>query len=183
VADCVVAVVHGEAGARVEGLWSEIERRWGATRSHTVAPPHVTLAIVRGRPEPARLAAALAAVSRRHATFAVAGAGYGIFVGQGSESPVVHLAVTRTPRLSALHQSVVDALVAAGLDVDGQSLADHWRPHVTLADTGLDAALVGQAVAYLVEHGPKRWTLEIDSISVAASIGEVTLEQRLTGAG
>ena len=182
-ADCVVAVLHAETATRVEGLWSEIEQRWGATRSHDGAPPHVTLAIVRGEPEPARLAAALAAISERHAPFAVTGAGYGIFVGQGSESPVVHLAVTRTPRLSALHQSVVDGLVAAGLDVDGQSLADHWRPHVTLADTGLDAALVGQVAAYLVEHGPKRWTLDIDSLSVAASTGEVTLEQQLTGAG
>ena len=180
---CVVAVLHGDAAERIELLWSEIGARWGASRGHLVAPPHVTLAIVHGDPDAAQLGPALESVASRCEAFTVSGAGYGVFVGHGSDAPVVHLAVTRTPRLSALHETVLAELTAAGFDLDGQSLPEHWRPHVTLADTGLDPGVVGSVMSFLVEQAAKRWILDVDNVGAATSAGDVTLERRLLFSG
>lgn len=175
----IVCSLRGDAAAAVEKLWRDIEERWGVIRSHRLAPPHITLAIVRGD-RMADVDRVVTAVASTHRPFTVTGGGYGIFVGAKAESPVVHLAVTRTPELSALQAAVTDGLTAARLDLDGQCAPDRWRPHVTLADAGLDAALVGRIASLLVEEGPRRWTLEIDNLGVAPGTGPMTIERALT---
>ena len=181
-ADCVVVILQGDVAAAVEDLWSEFERRWGLRRSHAVGSPHLTLAILQGdHHNHERLRASLAAHAGTWTPFPVTGAGYGVFLGHGPESPVLHLAVTRTPRLTALHKAVLHDVAAAVLEVDGQTLPEYWRPHVTLADAGLTPASVGEVMSYLLERGPRHWTLDVDNVAVMTSEGEVSFRLPLSG--
>lgn len=180
-ADCVVVTLQGDLAAAVEALWSELERRWGLRRSHVVGSPHMTLAILQGDHHRDRLRASLAATAGTWTPFAVTGAGYGVFVGHGLDSPVLHLAVTRTPRLTTWHEAVLCDIAQAGLEIDGQSRPEYWRPHVTIADTGLTPALVGEVMSYLVERGPRHWTLDVDNVALMTIEGDMTLRLALQG--
>jgi len=182
-ADCVVVVLDGEIAAAIVALWADLGRRWGMGRSHAVGGPHLTLAILQGDRGSDALRASLATRTREWTPFRVTGAGYGVFVGHGLESPVLHLAITRTPGLSALHEAVLHEVAAAGLHVDGQSLPEYWRPHVTLADTGLTPESLGEAMRSLVERGPRHWTLDVNNVAVITDGGHVALQLPLQGLG
>lgn len=165
---CVVAEFDGQTRVVVEALWSDLERRCSLRRAHPLAAPHLTLAILQGDGSEARdqLRSLLAATAREEMPFAVKGAGYGVFVGDGTASPVLHLAVTRIPQLSALHEAVLCDVAAAGLRVDGQCLPDHWRPHINLADHEVTAVALGEATRFLVERRPRHWTFPIDNLTL-----------------
>jgi 2'-5' RNA ligase len=166
VAECVVVLLGGEEARAVESLWADLEGRGGGRRGHRTGPPHVTLAIVRGEGHTDALRAVLLDVAADHPSFRVPGAGYGLFVGHGPDHPVLHLPLTRTPQLAALHEAIVAGSLAAGLDVDGQTMPEHWRPHVTLADDGLDADRVGETMRYLVARSPHRWSFAVETLAV-----------------
>lgn len=181
-ADCVVVTLGGHLAAAVEAVWARLEERWPVGRAHRAESPHVTLAVLRGGPDPAAVRAALEPVAAGTAPFPVTGAGFGVFAGHGDESPVVHLSLTRTPRLSALHAAVVAAATAAGGDVDGQTMPEFWRPHVTLADAGLTPALAAGVVDDLLTDGPRHWTVQVDNVAFVAAEGGVAFRLALAGA-
>lgn len=180
-ANCVVIPLRPDEVDTVEALWADLDNRWGLRASDRIGPPHLTLAIVTGHPDVSPLVPPLQATADLWAPFAVSGAGYGLFIAKGMESPVVHLAVTRTPRLSALHDAVAHDVVANGFDLDGQTSPEHWRPHVTLADRGLDSQLVGEVMAYLATRRPRHWTIEVEALALVRSDGEVVFRSRLRG--
>ena len=180
VADCVVVNLEGESRARVLDVWAALETRWKLGRSHAVGP-HVTLAAVRGHPPVDVLRSALVPIADHGHAFPVSGAGYGVFVGHGDESAVIHLGLTRTPRLSLLHQAVLDGLHAAGIQIDGQFQPEYWRPHVTLADCGVSAPAAGEVIRYLIEAGPRHWTVQVDNLSLVTADGSVAFGLRLGG--
>lgn len=68
--DCVVVLLDPDPAAVVARLWADLEKRWGAGRSHA-GEPHLTLAIPRGQPDPQRVRSALASITPRCAPFAV----------------------------------------------------------------------------------------------------------------
>lgn len=162
-ADCVAAPIGVQASQTVVRLWSEIERRWAVGRSHPVAPPHLSLAVVLGRPSVTGLAGVVSAVAARHRPLRLSAAGYGVFAGA---EPVVHLAVTRSPALTALHEDLVDALEEAGLEVDPETRPEFWRPHVNLADLNLDPGTAGRVIAFLLEEAPQHWSLEVGELAL-----------------
>jgi 2'-5' RNA ligase len=162
---CVVALLDRETADTVRRLWSDLRARWGLELWHPTGEPHLTLAIV-GQQPPRRLEDGVAATASRWAPFPVTGAGYGVFVGHGAECPVVHLALTRTPQLSALHEEVARVVAECGGVIDGQSQPQFWRPHVTLADRGLVPRAVGELMGYLADRGPKHWTVEVNNLSI-----------------
>jgi 2'-5' RNA ligase len=178
--DCVVVLLDSDPAAVVARLWVDLERRWGARRSHA-GEPHFTLAVLHGDPDPDRVRSALTSITAERAPLAVSGAGFGVFVGHGLDCPVVHLALTRTPALSALHQDVVESLAGAGVAVDGQSQPDFWRPHITLADSGVTATTAGEVMAELIESGPRHWTIEVDNLALVTASGEVAFRLKLDG--
>ena len=181
---CLVAALHGPAADAIQGLWSQLDEGWGIRRSHPLARPHLTLAIVHGEPPPERLRALLEQPLAGWPSFPVTSAGYGVFVGHGLDSPVLHLAVTRTPRLSQLQAAIVAQLTAVGLEIDGLFAPEHWRPHVTLGDLALTPAMVGAAIRHLVEGRRGHWTLEIDNVSMLGPAAGFAFELALrAGAG
>ena len=167
-ADCVVVLVGAAPARAVVRLWSEIERRWGVSRAHPDAPPHLSLAVVLDRPPAAVLSGVVDAVAARHHPLRVSAASYGVFAGV---EPVVHLAVTKTPALAALHEDLVVSLEKAGLSVDPETQPDYWRPHVNLADLSLNAELAGEITAFLLDEGPRHWILEVADLSVLDGSG------------
>jgi 2'-5' RNA ligase len=179
---CLVVVLHGEPAAAIQALWSQLHERWGIERSHPSAEPHLTLATVHGDPEAAHVRAVLEASVVARPPFTVTSAGYGVFLGHGSSSPVLHLAVTRTPGLSRLQASIVELLAGAGYEVDGLSEPEHWRPHVTLGDHALTPGVVGEAVRHLVagRHGHR--TLDVDNVSMLANGPGLAFQLALRGA-
>jgi 2'-5' RNA ligase len=178
---CLVVTLHGDVATAIQGLWSQLHDRWEIQRGHPLARPHLTLAAVHGPAEAGRLRSVLGPVVEAWPSFPVTSAGYGVFIGHGASSPVLHLAVTRTPRLSSLQAAVVGVLTGAGYEVDGLFDPEHWRPHVTLGDHGLTPALVGEAMRHLVEGRRGRWTLLVDNVSMLAEGSGVTFELALQG--
>jgi 2'-5' RNA ligase len=172
-AHCVAVMLRGQAAEAVGTLWSSLRSRWGLQLSHPGAAPHLTLVVVERLPRAQQLRAGLTAVASEWAPFMVSGAGYGLFPGHGHDSAVIHVALTRTPELSALQDAAVTAVTASGGRVQGQSEPRYWRPHVTLADNELTPDRVGEVMAYLADNGPKHWTVEVDNISVVAPDGSV----------
>ncbi len=180
---CVVAELNDETRVVVETLWSDLACRWSLRRAHPFGAPHLTLAVMQGNGSEARdrLQSSLAATAAEHAPFAARGAGYGVFLGGGTTSPVLHLAVTRTPELSALHKAVLSDIAAAGLSVEGQCLPDHWRPHINLADHEVTAEALGEAMRYLVDRRPRHWTFPIDNLTLLTDNEHLEFKVALSG--
>lgn len=177
---CVAVTLGEPMGPTVEGLWADIAARWDVRPLHGSDRPHLTLVTVRDG-VPGCLRPRLAAIAAATKPLRVSGAGYGLFVGHGSESPVIHMALTRTPELSALHEAVYDAVTASGGLVDGQTEPGSWRPHVTLADAGLSAVVIGEIMSDLARKGPRHWTADVNNISVIAGDGRTAYQLPLTG--
>ena len=172
-AHCVAVMLRGQTAEAVRTLWSSLRSRWGLELSHPDAAPHLTLVVVERLPRAELLRTGLTAEAAGWAPFLVSGAGYGFFPGHGHDSAVIHVALTRTPQLSALQDAAAGAVTLAGGRVQGQSESRYWRPHVTLADSELTPHLVGEVMDYLAENGPKHWTVEVDNISMVAPDGSV----------
>lgn len=170
---CVVVIVSGHVAEVIRGLRSEIGSAWGCELSHPTTDPHLTVVTVSVGQKLDLLRPGLAAIAASSQRFQVSGAGFGIFPAHGSESPVLHLALTRTPQLSAFHQEVVRVIDSTGVAVDGQTMPRYWRPHVTLADTGLTPSTVGEITRWLVSSGPRHWTIAVDNISVVTPDGSI----------
>lgn len=167
--DCVAVPLGGPLAAALRRLWAELEDRWPVGRSHPEAVPHLTLAVVTG--PPARLAEAVAATARQSGPLTVTGAGYGLFTGHDRDDLVLHVALTTTPELAALHERLLGRLDAAELTVDPQTRPRFWRPHLNLADRGLTPGSVGEIMAYLVESGPRHWTVPVEELGVLRERG------------
>lgn len=158
-AECVVVRIGGDATRVVASARAAAGPALEARRESA----HLTMAILLGSFDHSRLEAMLRPRLSAFAPFSVGGAGYGLFVGH-QQKPVLHMALTKTPRLAALHNTVYGAAISLGVPVDGQTEPEHWRPHVTIADTGLDAVAAGEAVRRLVEDGPRHWTVRVDNL-------------------
>lgn len=161
-------------------LWAELEHRWPVGRSHPEAGPHLTLAVVTG--PPAVLAETVAATARLSTPFPVTGAGYGLFTGHDRDDLVLHVALTTTPELAALHARLLGRLDDAGLVVEPQTRPRFWRPHLNLADRGLTSESVGQIMGHLAASGPRHWTVPVDELGVLRGRGAWSCRMSL-GAG
>ena len=178
-ADCVVVALGGALATTVRRLWRDIDAGAGFRRSHPDAPPHVTMAVVEGPAPRGGLEAAVGRTAAGAVPFSVPGAGFGLFTGHDREDLVVHLALTTTPELAALHARLIAELAAGGLGVDGQSTEAFWRPHVNLADRGLTPRSAGSILSALAERGPRHWTAGIDNLALLGSAGALEGRWRL----
>jgi hypothetical protein len=43
-----------------------------------------------------------------------------------------------------------------------------------LADTGLGPAVTGEIVRYLLQRGPKRWTVKVNNVAVVTPDGSIS---------
>jgi 2'-5' RNA ligase len=160
----VASELDATSDRRMRDLWDELARDFGVRRVAELVPfPHLTYQVADDYDFP-RLDAALRALAPTLAPVAVHTTGLGVFAGP---SPVLYLAVARTPALDALHGAVWDALgdVGAGLS-PYYTPGDAWVPHITLAQFDLTPASLGAIVARLAFR-PLAWDVRLESLCVA----------------
>jgi 2'-5' RNA ligase len=125
--------------------------------------PHVTLIAHDGLPRAAAGAAIEGALAAT-APFTLRAQGYGFFTGSDALDLSLHVPVVRDRPLDALHRDLCAALRQAGADIAGWSEPQLWTPHITLVDRELDAARLGQAVAWLAGRHHPSWRIPVDRV-------------------
>lgn len=160
----VASLLDAASDRRVRDLWSELDHDFGVRRAAELVPfPHLTYQVAGDYDFP-RLDTALRALAPTLSPVAVRTSGLGVFAGP---SPVLYLAVVRTPALEILHRTVWDATSATGTDLSPYYLpSDAWVPHITLAQFDLTPEILSAIVARLAFH-PLAWDMTLDSLSVA----------------
>jgi 2'-5' RNA ligase len=143
----VVVLIEGEAEQRLREALAALPGAFGAGPTYSV--PHVSLAVFE-ECEREHVETSLRSVARSQGPFSVYVAGFGVFPGR---RPVLHLAVSRSPRLTVLHRVVLQEVgrFTSGLDLNFTT--DRWVPHITLSRADLSADQVGEAARRLTEHG------------------------------
>jgi 2'-5' RNA ligase len=133
--------------------------------------PHITLASYTGL-ETDRVIAALAPVAATTEPFTLRAHGYGVFAGDADADLSLHVMAVRTRELDELHRRVHAALAAAGACLAGNTHPSVWSPHVTVLDRGLTPRLVGRAVEVLARRPHRTWSIDVDSLVIAARRGD-----------
>ena len=89
---------------------------------------------------------ALQSLARSQAPFSVFVAGFGVFSGP---QPVIHLAVTRSPRLAVLHRVVAQEIGRFATGVDRNFAPERWVPHITITREHVNPSVVAAAAERL----------------------------------
>ncbi len=159
----VIALLDPATTARVEALWSEMERHFGIPRGFPGAIPHITFHLGEFDLEPAA-AAVVERVAAGTRPFTLHSSAAGVF---GGPSPVVFVGVARAPAAAQLAERLDRELQAAGYPPTAAYYSpERWIPHITLAQQNLDRADLGALLAWLARQ-PLTWELPIASLSIA----------------
>ncbi|GMV86923.1 MAG: hypothetical protein AMXMBFR80_27760 [Dehalococcoidia bacterium] len=159
----VIALLDSASSARIEGLWDEMERRFGIRRGFPGGIPHVTFHLGDFDVEPgtATIVERVAAATR---PFRLHSSGLGVF---GGPAPVVFVTVARSPAAATLAERLDHEIQAAGYPPTAPYYGpERWVPHITLAQQNLDGADLGALLAWLASQ-PLAWDLPISSLSIA----------------
>ncbi len=159
--DGVVSLLDPEATARVRALWVEIEARHGISSVAKRVPfPHISHHVA-ARYDLPTLGANLLPVGKSCRAFEIQTAGLGVFTGP---APVLTIAVTRSPALSAVHAR---AWAASGPAAEGSLpyyAPDRWVPHITIAQLDLTPEKLGPLMADLAGRD-FNWTITLDAFT------------------
>lgn len=160
----VASELDAASDRRVRALWDELARDFGVRRAAELVPfPHLTYQVADDY-DFTRLDAVLRALAPALAPVTVRTSGLGIFAGP---SPVLYLAVVRTPALDALHRAVWDAIGGAGAGLSPYyTPGDAWMPHLTLAQFDLTPESLAAIVARLAFRS-LAWDVRLESLCVA----------------
>jgi len=165
----VVSLLDPAAMAQVHTLWAEMQTAHGIGEAARRVPwPHLSYHIAPGY-DLIRLEAGLGPLARETRPLEIRTTGLGIFTGP---TPVLYLAVTRSPALSALHAQVWAACDAAAEDPSPLYAPNVWVPHITLAHLdvtpanlpGLIADLGGRVFA---------WTIMLSAFTALFKVDDV----------
>jgi 2'-5' RNA ligase len=125
----IVSTLDKQHNARIESLWSELEREFGLKYA-CVAYPHFSYQVAEAYDELPVLSI-LRDIASEMKPFTVQTSGLGIFTG---ERPVLFVRVIRDARLSALHDRVGAAVAPYATGVHSHHYGHpYWVPHITLA--------------------------------------------------
>jgi 2'-5' RNA ligase len=159
----VIAVLDDVHSARVEALWDEMERRFAVPKGYPGALPHITFHLG-SHDVDAGAEAVVERVAARTRPLTITTAGLGVF---GGSSPVVYLAVARSPEVAALAGDLGAEMEAGGFpSTDPYFAPDKWIPHITIAHRNLAGIALGPVLAWLVEQ-PLAWEVPLRSLSIA----------------
>ena len=126
----VISILDALSCERVESLWKELERAFSIRATKARAPfPHLSYQGAAAYKQD-QLQAALEDIAKETAPFEIETHGIGIFTGA---LPVLYIPVVRSPALLQLHQRVWHALESIGTEITTIYGAEHWIPHITLA--------------------------------------------------
>ncbi len=167
--DGVVSLLDPAATARVQAIWSEMKARHGIEAAALQVPwPHLSYHIA-PRYDPAVLVAGLDAVAREARPFEVRATGLGIFTGP---TPVLYVAITRSPALSELHARAWAACNAAAQDPSPLYAREVWVPHITLAHLDVTPENLPSLIADLGGRD-LAWTIALSGFSALFKVGDV----------
>lgn len=159
----MIALLPEPFAGRVLGMWESMEREFGVPRGYPGAVPHLTFHI--GNHDTDTGAGPIVhRVARETPPLTVFTAGLGVF---GSEPPVVHLVVARSPAVASLAERLRSSLAAAGFEgTDPYFAADRWIPHITIAHRNLAGVEMGPVLGWLAKQD-LAWEIPLRAISVA----------------
>lgn len=135
----VVSTIDGPLAASIRECWELLETELGVSAAANLLPaPHVTW-VGFDHVDLHRASSLIANVADDTGAIEVVGGGLGVF---GTERPIVHVPIVKSPAMTALHQRLCSGLKLDGRDVAARYLPDRWMPHATLAlnDIDLDRA-------------------------------------------
>ena len=157
----VVSVLDQEHCAKVEALWSDLEREFGLKEaSH--AHPHLSYQVAKGYDIP-RAKGVLSRVAGSATPFRIRTSGLGIFTG---ENPILYVAVARSTRLAAFHSRLWERISRTAHDVHAYHYGpDNFMPHITLAAGDLTPEHLPQVVRLLAQR-PFSWEITIDNVTL-----------------
>lgn len=162
----VVSLLDDKHCALVEHLWDELETGPGVRGLYKTPFPHFSYHVAEGY-DVDLLESILPYLASHYLPLRVRTTGLGIFSG---DHPVLHVAVVRSPVLSALHKRLWHGLTTASAGTVEYYHPEQWMPHITLAD--------GDA---LKEHLPDvvrllsplafDWEIEVNNLSLIYDMG------------
>jgi hypothetical protein len=165
----VVSLLDPAATAQVHALWAEMQTSHGIGAVAGRVPwPHVSYHIA-PRYDPVRLEAGLRALARETRPLEIRTTGLGIFTGP---TPVLYLAVTRSPALSALHAQTWAACNAAAEASSPLYAPDVWVPHITLAHHDISPANLPGLIAGLGGRD-FAWTITLSAFTALFKVDDI----------
>jgi 2'-5' RNA ligase len=147
---------HSEA---VQAIWDELDREAGVPRPQP-AFPHFSYHVAESYEE-GPLEVAIRGLAQNSKPFRVWTSGLGVFT---TPVPVLYVAVVRSLELSRYQRWVwweVSPTARNGLD---HYQPERWVPHITLAQQGLTAENLAQAIKVLAGK-EFHWPIDIDTIA------------------
>ncbi|MEO6061139.1 MAG: 2'-5' RNA ligase family protein [Thermoflexales bacterium] len=165
----VVSLLDPETTAQIHTIWAGMQAAHGIGEAARRVPwPHLSFHIA-PRYDLIRLEAGLRPLARETRPFEVRTTGLGIFTGP---TPVLYLAVTRSPALSALHARAWAACDAAAQDSSDLFAPNVWVPHITLAHLDVTPANLPGLIADLGGRD-FAWTITLSAFTALFKVDDV----------
>ncbi len=165
----VVSLLDPAATAQIHAIWAEMQAAHGIGEAARRVPwPHLSYHIA-PRYDPVALEAGLRALARETRPFEIRATGLGIFTGP---TPVLYLAVTRSPALSGLHAKAWAACNAAAEDPSPLYAPNVWVPHITLAHLDVTPANLPGLIADLGGRD-FAWTITLSAFTALFKVDDV----------
>jgi 2'-5' RNA ligase len=157
----VVSILDREHCAKVEALWSDLEREFGL-KAACAAYPHVSYQVAE-RYEVQRTQGVLKRFARRSAPFRIRTSGLGIFTG---DAPILYVSVARSMTLAAFHNRLWQRLSPTAHGIHEHHYGpDNFMPHITLAAGDLTPEQLPDVVRLLARR-PFSWNINIDNLAL-----------------
>ncbi len=165
----VVSLLDPSATAQVHAIWAEMQAAHGIGEAARRVPwPHLSYHIA-PRYDSIVLETGLRDLARETRPLEIRATGLGIFTGP---TPVLYLAVTRSPALSALHARAWAACAAAAEDPSPLYAPNVWVPHITLAHLDVTPANLPGLIADLAGRD-FAWTITLSAFTALFKVDDV----------
>jgi len=164
--DAVISLLDEKHTRIIEGIWKELESRFGVSGAAVTPYAHFSYQIADCYAQE-KVERALRRVAVTTSTFTVRTAGIGIFTGA---DPVLFVPVVKSPGLARLHEHLWNELSGAGSNVPAKYAPDAWVPHITLGHGDIDRSNLPGIVEYLAERRFD-WEISIDNLALIYRVG------------
>jgi 2'-5' RNA ligase len=157
----VVSLLDERHDGLVEEIWADLYGKFGLRLQPPIA--HFSYHVAEAY-DSAKLERIVRSLAEQARSFGVRTSGLGLFT---KPQAVVYVALVRDLELSRFQRWLCEAIHSAASGPVDYYMPARWVPHITLAQQGLDAANLGEVVAYL---GCREfaWELVVDNIALIA---------------
>lgn len=124
----IAGVLDDDSDAFIRNLWQLINDELGIEHQFVNAIPHITHIQAR-QVHTREVREALTRFAKATAPYTVRTAGLGIFTG---EKTAIYIPVVRNPLITAVQNTLIEALDGSIDDIPQTHFIDYWIPHITL---------------------------------------------------